>query len=126
MSLSPKVLQNTARPKPILDKTLLQWQRILWCVLALYLLSTANLAGWADCKTHYGKAVSLLETTTHQAQQNQHPSQDAFTENFRLLVGKMQTDNCMTDLMALIQKIQTEQQKHALPSDKTKPVPIWD
>jgi len=85
-------------------------------------------AAGADCQTTYKQAVQLLDTTTQKSVKPEQPDPEDFSEKFKALVTGLQTQNCMPELMSLIQHIQAEQQKlpAAAPiNDKTKP-PITD
>jgi hypothetical protein len=80
-------------------------------MLSLMLISGP---AWADCKASYEQAVTLLDSTTQKASQNEHPNPEAFSTEFKTIVGTLQAQKCMPELMSLIQHIQSEQQK--LPS----------
>lgn len=82
---------------------------------------------WADCRAHYNDALNLLNATTKKAAENQHPNADTFAADFKTIVDQLQNEKCMTELMSLMQHIQSEQQK--LPPEtepKKKPAPILD
>lgn len=85
-------------------------------------------SSWADCQSSYHEAMALLDSTTQKASQNEHPSPETFSAEFKSIVGTMQAQKCMPELMSLIQHIQSEQQK--IPSDKAaeqdKNAPITD
>jgi|GEM_PF-5730469 len=66
---------------------------------------------WADCQSSYKQAMDLLDTTTKKASQNEHPNADAFSAEFKTIVGSLQSQKCLPELMSLIQHIQSEQQK---------------
>jgi len=100
---------------------------------ALLLLSLAGLCqsqfSWADCQASYKEAMTLLDSTTQKAAQNEHPNPDAFSTEFKTIVGSLQSQKCMPELMSLIQHIQTEQQKIPSPGEKagqSKNAPITD
>ena len=87
----------------------------------------ASVQVWADCQTTYNQAMTLLDNTTTQATQNGHPNPDAFSSEFQSLVGNLQTQKCLPELMTLIQHIQSEQQKIPNPADAAaKGLPITD
>lgn len=68
-------------------------------------------SAWADCQSNYKQAMDLLDTTTKKASQNEHPDADAFSSQFKTIVGSLQSQKCLPELMSLIQHIQSEQQK---------------
>lgn len=83
----------------------------------------------ADCQTSYKEAMTLLDTTTKKASQNEHPNPDSFSTEFKSIVGTMQSQKCMSELMSLIQHIQSEQQKlpgPTIPVGKDDNSPITD
>jgi hypothetical protein len=95
--------------------------------VAMALASNLNTVSQADCHTNYTQAVTLLDIATQQAANNQHPDPDAFSNDFKALITRMQTEKCMPELMSLIQHIQAEQKK--LPASSgppAKPNPVMD
>ncbi len=93
-------------------------------VLLIGVLMSAPVV-WADCQTTYNQAMTLLDTTTTKAVQNGHPNPDAFSSEFQSLVGSLQAQKCLPELMTLIQHIQSEQQKIPNPTDAaSKGLPI--
>jgi hypothetical protein len=95
--------------------------------LCLVFIVACPVAG-ADCQTTYKQAVQLLDTTTQKSVKPEQPDPEDFSEKFKALVTSLQTQNCMPELMSLIQHIHAEQQKLPVATpvnDKTKP-PITD
>lgn len=96
--------------------------------MAMALYGSLNTVSRADdCHTDYTQAVNLLDATTKKAADNQHPNPDAFANDFKSLITKMQTEKCMPELMSLIQHIQSEQKKlPATSGPPAKPLPVMD
>lgn len=83
----------------------------------------------ADCKVSYNQSVTLLDSHLQKAQATQNAATgnaDAFEVEFRSSVAKLQEEKCLPELMSLIQRIQSEQQKHPRPEKKAMPTPIVD
>lgn len=83
----------------------------------------------ADCKVSYNQSVALLESHLQKTQATQNAATanaDAFEVEFRSSVAKLQEEKCLPELMSLIQRIQSEQQKHTRPDKKAMPTPIVD
>ena len=81
----------------------------------------------ADCKTDYDQAVDILNSVKQNALDGKHPSADVFSTDFQASVGKLQANQCMTELMSLLKLIQDEQKKYPPPAANTKPgLPIVD
>jgi hypothetical protein len=101
-----------------------------FCLLVLCLLISASGGmAMADCQASYNQAVTLLDTTMQKASGKERPNPDAFAAEFKTVVGSMQSQKCMPELMSLIQHIQTEQQKLPHPSEpagKHSNAPITD
>lgn len=88
-----------------------------------------SIPSWGDCQASYSQAVGLLDNTTKQASHNEHPSPDAFSNEFKSIVTSLQAQKCMPELMSLIQHIQSEQQKIPNTTDsagKDTGIPITD
>ena len=87
-------------------------------------------SAWADCQSSYKQAIDLLDVTTKKASKNEHPDADAFSSQFKTMVGNLQSQKCLPELMSLIQHIQSEQQKlpsSTLPAEaKNNRTPITD
>lgn len=83
----------------------------------------------ADCKVNYNQSVTLLDSHLQKAQTTPNAeasNADAFELEFRSSVAKLQDEKCLPELMSLIQRIQSEQQKHPRPEKKAMPTPIVD
>lgn len=84
---------------------------IAWSLIGFLGYAALFEFAWADCQNSYKQAIDLLNTTTKKASQNEHPNADAFSSEFKTIVGSLQSQKCLPELMSLIQHIQSEQQK---------------
>jgi hypothetical protein len=107
---------------------LLLKHRFLLIILLSVMIGT-SIPCHADCKVSYNQSVALLDSHLQKAQTAQKAATgnaDAFEVEFRSSVAKLQEEKCLPELMSLIQRIQTEQQKHPRPDKKAIPTPIVD
>jgi hypothetical protein len=102
--------------------------RLFRSTAAGFLVGLTLLAGpvLADCKQNYDGAVGLIQAAQKRIANNEHPSKDAFSTDFKAAVDKLQAEKCMPELMSLFQYIRTEQKKYPTAEGQGKPAPIVD
>lgn len=110
------------------------FRQFTFTLLALILtIALANVTAMADCRAQHNQATELLDNYLQKAKsaqktspENKPPDPDAFEAEFRPLVDKLQEEKCLPELMLLIQRIQSEQQKYPHSEKPLKPAPIVD
>jgi hypothetical protein len=66
---------------------------------------------WADCQENYNEAMLLLNNAQQEAGASKHPDVTVFRQNFQKSVDKMKEERCTTEVVKLLEHIQSEQQK---------------
>jgi len=88
-------------------------------LLILSVLVVGNVFGnlaLADCHTDGQQAVGLLMDFKQHALNNQPVDQQQFKAQFEPLVYRMKQQGCMSELMGLMNVIQSEQQQYPAPA----------
>lgn len=94
--------------------------------LIILALGFPAMAGYADCKTDYDATLKILDDQVQQADGQKHPNPDTFEKTFQTSIDQLQAQNCLPELMNLIQHIRSEQQKHPIASPPANQKPIVD
>lgn len=80
-------------------------------------LSIASMnTAWCDCRSEGQEAVGMLMSFKQKALSNQSVDQAQFKSQFEPLVYRMKQDGCMSELMGLMNVIQSEQQQYSNPA----------
>lgn len=89
--------------------------RSLMAGLLMLSVLTPALA-WADCRAEGQQATMLLRDFKQSALSNQPVDKNQFKAQFEPLVYKMKQEGCMSELMGLMNMIQSEQQQYPSPT----------
>lgn len=95
---------------------------LLFCLAAVGGITLNNPALAAgDCQQYATKAKTMLVTFKQNALNNQHQDTSKFQAEFEPLVESMQQNNCVSELMGVLQYVQNEQKLFAAPAGMMPP-----
>jgi hypothetical protein len=95
-----------------MEKNFMRFQIAACLLLGLMGLAAVGVPALADCRSDKQQATTLLMNFKQDSLNNQAVSQDQFKAQFEPVVHRMKAQGCMSELMGLMNLIQSEQQQY--------------